>query len=223
VIVLDAIPVTPPRLEADVLTPHYAAWTPREPPGDWRSPVPVPFLVTAAGADFLFAIVPAGPRGDIASAEGDTTALVDDVWRWLALALVERGAGAKTAVGYGRFATADAETQRLREQVARRRGEARRAADLQTPEGRWRVALEGKTEPDVVRFVREQIKERKLTDPAERQMLARAVLGGPFAHAWRTGKPATAGLRGGVIPGSDKLKELYRLVVEAADNSEPKP
>lgn len=216
VIMLDAIPVTPPRLEADVLTPHYAAWTPDAPPGDWRSPVPVPFLVTATGADFLFAIVPAGRRGDGVDEPRDAAALIDEVWRWIASALVERGAGAKTAVGYGRFATADATTHRLRDQLARRRAEIRRAAEMQTPEGRWRVAIEDKTEPVVAGLVRQQIRDNQLTDPTERQIFARAVLAGPFAHAWRTGKPATAGLRGGVLPGADGLKALYRLLVAAA-------
>ena len=46
---LDAVPIAPVRLEADVMTPHYAGWSEDDPPGDWRSPSPVPFLATAAG------------------------------------------------------------------------------------------------------------------------------------------------------------------------------
>jgi CRISPR-associated protein Cmr6 len=219
VIVFDAIPVKPPRVEADVLTPHYANWTPEDPPGDWGSPVPVPFLVTAAGTDFLFAIVRAGSRADAAGKDADTD-LADDVWRWLTSALGERGAGAKTAVGYGRFARADAATQHLQQRVAAHQAEARRAADLQTPEGRWRVALDGKPEPDVVGLVRQHLKDGKLTDPTDRRNFARAALAGPFAPSWRAGKPATQGLRQGAVPGSDKLKELHRLLVAAAGTSE---
>lgn len=222
VIVFDAIPVKPARVEADVLTPHYANWTPEDPPGDWRSPVPVPFLVTAAGTDFLFAIVRAGSRVDAAGKDGDTD-LVDDVWRWLASALGKTGGGAKTAVGYGRFARADAATRQVQQRLAAHQAQARRAADLQTPEGRWRVALDGKAESGVVDLVRQQLKDGKLTDPTDRRTFARAVLEGPFAPSWRAGKPATQGLRPGTLPGSDKLKELYRLLVAAASTSESPP
>ncbi len=55
---LDAVPTAPVRLEADVMTPHYAGWSERNPPGDWRPPNPIPFLTTAAETPFLFAIVP---------------------------------------------------------------------------------------------------------------------------------------------------------------------
>src|SRR4051812_30714853 len=35
VVFMDALPVAPVRLEADVMTPHYAGWSPEDPPGDW--------------------------------------------------------------------------------------------------------------------------------------------------------------------------------------------
>ena len=222
VVVLDAIPVTPPRLEADILTPHYAGWTPADPPADWRSPVPVPFLVTARDSPFLFAIVPASASAG--AGEPDAHAdLVEDAWRWLTAALTEQGAGAKTAVGYGRFARADRTTAQLKHDVDQRRADARRAADLATPEGRWRVTLEGKVESAVAEAVRVQLKQGALLEPADRRHFARAVLAGAFASAWRVGKPATPGLRPGVMPGGDKHKDLHRLLVEAAESSEDKP
>lgn len=91
---LDAIPVAPVRLEADIMTPHYAGWKEDEPPGDWRSPVPIPFLTTAAETPFLFGLIPgrAVTRNDL-----------DIVSTWLCDALAWAGGGAKTAVGYGRF------------------------------------------------------------------------------------------------------------------------
>lgn len=91
---LDALPITPVEVEADVLTPHTAAWSPSNPPGDWCSPGPVPFLVTAAGLRLLFTVVPCGK-----AAAGD----LDQVESWLTEALTWAGAGAKTAVGYGRM------------------------------------------------------------------------------------------------------------------------
>ena len=55
---LDALPIKPVRLEVDVMTPHYAGWNPSNPPGDWMSPTPIPFLVVAPGACFLFCMIP---------------------------------------------------------------------------------------------------------------------------------------------------------------------
>jgi CRISPR-associated protein Cmr6 len=209
VIVFDAVPVKPPRVEADVLTPHYANWSADDPPGDWRSPVPIPFLVTAVGTEFLFTIAGAHRRTDAAGGDGDD-ALVHDVWDWLAGALGEHGAGAKTAVGYGRFATADATTQALRQRVAARAAEAQRAVDLATPEGRWRIKLDGKNESDVVELVRRNLKENQLTAALDRRAFADVVLAGPFASHWRRGNA-----RPGVRTGGKKLKELYQLLVAA--------
>ena len=92
---LDAVPVAPVTLEADVMTPHYAGWDEHDPPGDWRSPTPIPFLTTAAGTRFLFSIIPCG-----GVTEDDLTLVL----QWLQDALAWAGGGAKTAVGYGRFA-----------------------------------------------------------------------------------------------------------------------
>ena len=107
---LDVLPLEPARLEADVMTPHYAGWTSEEPPGDWNSPTPIPFLVTAKGAKFLFSII---PRED--SPEGK--ALVERVLGWLREALRWNGAGAKTAVGYGRMRPLPEETEKVKKEV----------------------------------------------------------------------------------------------------------
>lgn len=108
---LDAVPVEPVRLEADVMTPHYAGWDTDEPPGDWRSPTPIPFLVTAAKTSFLFGFV---PRCPVSAADLNT---VSD---WLRSALAWAGGGAKTAVGYGRFNPANGRTEALRKRLRNR-------------------------------------------------------------------------------------------------------
>lgn len=96
VLVLDALPTQQPSLEADVMTPHYSAYYQNgDAPGDWLSPTPIPFLVVAAGTPFQFALVPNTPA--------DAPHL-KTVEQWLRDALSWLGAGAKTAVGYGRFA-----------------------------------------------------------------------------------------------------------------------
>lgn len=121
---LDAVPLAPVKVEVDVMTPHYGGWDESNPPGDWRSPTPIPFLVTACDPSptFLFGIVPLQ-----AVSEEELNAVAE----WLQSALEWIGAGAKTAVGYGRMERDGAALERLRSLHARRREaleEARREA-----------------------------------------------------------------------------------------------
>lgn len=97
VIFFDALPTKPVQLAADVMTPHYGPYYEHgEVPGDWHSPVPIPFLTVAPGQSYIFALAPRTPsESDCA----DCRTAAD----WLETALLELGAGAKTAVGYGRF------------------------------------------------------------------------------------------------------------------------
>jgi CRISPR-associated protein Cmr6 len=96
-IVFDALPVKPVQLEIEVMTPHYGPYYQSEgetnPPADWYSPVPIPFLTVAAAQSFVFGLAPRpGTKVDI-----------DLVFGWLDQALAKLGAGAKTASGYGHF------------------------------------------------------------------------------------------------------------------------
>lgn len=121
---LDAVPTGTASLEADVMTPHYANWTVEDPPGDWRSPKPIPFLTVASGVTMLVGVLPRG----LANAK-DVATVMD----WIARALLFQGAGAKTAVGYGQFEPDDDERARLIEQIReaeRRATEERRRATL---------------------------------------------------------------------------------------------
>ena len=101
-IFFDALPLEPVTLKADVMTPHMGGWyetggkdpmNPAATPADWHDPVPVPFLV-ADKPLFQFCIA---PRTEDGKAE------LDRVMGDLEQALQFLGAGAKTAVGYGRF------------------------------------------------------------------------------------------------------------------------
>lgn len=105
-IFFDALPIEEVTLVADVMTPHCGGWyaeghqaidanrTPDKVPADWHDPVPVPFLVVAPGACFLFSVAPR-KREDKAIAKEALIALAQAL-EWV-------GAGAKTAAGYGRF------------------------------------------------------------------------------------------------------------------------
>ncbi|MBA2558131.1 MAG: type III-B CRISPR module RAMP protein Cmr6 [Chloroflexi bacterium] len=117
---LDLLPVGPPHLVADIMTPHYADYyQDGKTPGDWMSPVPIPFLAVEAGQSWQ-CVVLAGRRDG-----GQGESLAKLAAAALAEALAWLGAGAKTAVGYGRFEVDEAGTQRLEAE----RDEARLAAE----------------------------------------------------------------------------------------------
>ncbi|MGP4017474.1 type III-B CRISPR module RAMP protein Cmr6 [Saccharopolyspora sp. 5N708] len=97
VIVLDALPETPPKLVIDVLTPHQVQYykevnDPQKdvvetPPAEYHSPVPVRFLAVGATP---FRTVLIGDEAD-----------VDEFRAYLKSGLDDRGLGGKTAAGYG--------------------------------------------------------------------------------------------------------------------------
>lgn len=91
----DAIPAAKPMLEVDVMTVHYPDYYQKDnkPPADTQSPTPIPFL-TIGQTPFWFAV---GWQGD------PDQAAYDKAIAWLKFGLMEFGAGAKTAVGYGHF------------------------------------------------------------------------------------------------------------------------
>ena len=124
-IFLDAVPTSPVDLKSDVMTPHYDDYYQKgEAPGDWISPIPIPFLVVKEGATFRFAVAPRQQSEQ--SIEDCTTA-----FGWLEDALEWIGAGAKTAVGYGRMRV-DRDAQKRSEEERKDRCEKeQRQAELQ--------------------------------------------------------------------------------------------
>lgn len=98
VIFLDAIPIKPVQLKADIMTPHFGPYYQgNEHPADWHRPIPVPFLVVDSGQEFVFGLIPRR----LVQAEDDEDC--SKAKKWLIDALENIGAGAKTAVEYGRF------------------------------------------------------------------------------------------------------------------------
>lgn len=93
----DAIPVNPPQLEHDVMTPHFSKYYQDNgsPPADWDEPKPVPFLTVGKGTNFCFAVGWRGNQDEEAHQQAR---------RWLQKGLQNLGVGAKTAAGYGYFA-----------------------------------------------------------------------------------------------------------------------
>jgi len=109
------------------MTPHHSGWNNvenPEPPTDFDSPIPVPFLSVAG--KFLVAVSWHGPISDHAK-------------RWMELAisllrdaLFDWGVGGKTTSGYGRFDQAkwEADILRRQEEAAQQKIEAEKAAAL---------------------------------------------------------------------------------------------
>ncbi|TYO92772.1 type III-B CRISPR module RAMP protein Cmr6 [Desulfallas thermosapovorans] len=128
VVFFDALPAAPVKLEAEVMTPHYMEYYKgQEPPADWHSPNPIPFLTVAAGQTFVFAIAPRRPENENDHAD------MERVAGWLENTLLNAGAGAKTASGYGRFIRdkrKEAVIRDEREKAARREEVQKRAAAL---------------------------------------------------------------------------------------------
>ena len=105
---LDAYPHEPPRLEVDVLTPHYKRHydaiskdRSSDGPVDWDSPNPVVFLAVAAGTRFLIRLM------CDASVARERERALEWTWKHLLEGLQLMGLGAKTAVGYGLMAVKD--------------------------------------------------------------------------------------------------------------------
>ncbi len=100
-IVFEALPAEVPTLEVDILNPHYPDYysSPEGstvPPADDQEPVPTFFLTVAKRQPFTFALAPRPGSGAGAGEVTEGFGLLKAALDWL-------GAGAKTAVGYGRF------------------------------------------------------------------------------------------------------------------------
>ncbi|RME75173.1 MAG: type III-B CRISPR module RAMP protein Cmr6, partial [Planctomycetota bacterium] len=97
----DAWPTSWPVLQVDITNNHhpdyymYSGSGDGPPPADWDSPNPVYLLTVAPGTNFLFALSKSSP--------GVPDELIGLARSWLENALVELGAGARTAAGYGYF------------------------------------------------------------------------------------------------------------------------
>lgn len=94
-IFLDALPTKSPKLELDIMNPHYPKYySNNDFPTDNQNPIPVFFLTVKSNQEFRFAV---GWRGV------DNPALRQQAESWLKFGLKNLGAGAKTSAGYGYF------------------------------------------------------------------------------------------------------------------------
>ncbi|ACY13871.1 type III-B CRISPR module RAMP protein Cmr6 [Haliangium ochraceum] len=193
VIFLDAVPTVPPQLEADVMTPHYGAYYQQtEAPGDWLSPVPIVFLVAAAGLEFQFPVLPSARNSATAASDDDLETVID----WMQHALRDVGAGAKTAVGYGRFADA---WSGLRYPLWVKDLTERREAQ-RPPLERAIIAVQDMPEQEALTLVRVLSQGGSEHSDMEREHL-RAALCQVYLEAWSQ--------RGGMGNTGEKKRKLY--------------
>ncbi len=99
---LPAYPTTPPTLVVDMVNPHYPNYySGRRPRAeDNENPIPNYFPAVEAGSSFGFAVL----LNRLPAVDGVTAqALLDQAKQWLERAVTRKGAGAKTAAGYGWF------------------------------------------------------------------------------------------------------------------------
>ncbi len=97
-IFFDGIPEKPPKLDVDVMTPHFGEYyTGSKLPLDSLTPTPIHFLTVAPKQKFLFAVGWRGGKNDI------DYPCIKIAMKWLEGGLTELGAGAKTNAGYGYF------------------------------------------------------------------------------------------------------------------------
>lgn len=190
VLFLDALPVEPVTLSADVMTPHYGPYyRDGEPPGDWHSPIPIPYLTVAPGMRLQLLLL---------GRDSKAGELVEQAATWLNDALRELGAGAKTASGYGRFESIDgsqygAEWLAMAEQerLARR-----------PPLERAQAEIAAMSEQQAIDCLRARIGEQAEADPDYREAL-RQALNERYGSTW-----AKKGKMGRL--GWDKQREHLR-------------
>ncbi len=108
VIFFDAFPLEDPKIEPDIMNPHYAQYYKGEAaPADYHSPVPIHFL-TVANTPFQF-IIGIKPENNtvVGNIESQDKDLLDIAYENMQKVLTMHGVGAKTAVGYGYFSMPD--------------------------------------------------------------------------------------------------------------------
>lgn len=100
VVFFDAFPTEPPKFDVDIMNVHYANYYQNQGEADdTDNPNPITFLVVEPNSKFQFAVA---VRPDFYHPSPNPE-IGNWVWETLLKALAERGVGAKTRLGYGRF------------------------------------------------------------------------------------------------------------------------
>ncbi|WP_018084474.1 type III-B CRISPR module RAMP protein Cmr6 [Desulfurispora thermophila] len=105
----DAFPLAEPCVEPDIMNNHYSEYyadsTGQKPPGDYYDPLPIYFLTVKETAFVFYLGIAEKHNQPIDSGKFTGYKPLELAEKWLREALQQHGAGAKTAVGYGFFAS----------------------------------------------------------------------------------------------------------------------
>lgn len=146
VIFFDAFPYKAIKLKTDIITPHYGPYySEGAPPGDWSNPTPIQFLTVDEGQSFVFFVAPR---------RREYIQDCNQVIEWLDAALINLGAGAKTAIGYGRFIASKEEEMNLHKELRLEIEEKERKEQLERMSPiRKEMEEDGYSEDDGERFM----------------------------------------------------------------------
>lgn len=135
-ILLDMLPTEPPQLTVDVMTPHYGPYYQEDKaPGDWHSPIPISFLAVEEGKTWQVGVLPREQRQPITPRElQEVCNCVFQAFEWM-------GAGAKTAVGYGRFERDVAGEQKIQQDMDDERRRMQERQDKANADAEFRKSL----------------------------------------------------------------------------------
>lgn len=101
VIFFDAFPIEKPKIEFDIMNPHYSEYYSKgKPPADNQSPILIPFL-TVGSTPFQFIVGTRATHKKMVMFQSESKLPLEWVKKWLVESLELSGIGAKTAVGYG--------------------------------------------------------------------------------------------------------------------------
>ena len=132
---LDAFPADVPTIRTDIMNPHFGKYyAGSQGPLETENPIPVKFLTVAEGTEFVFRCF-VSPLPDDGLAAPDSPARPFDetdghaVAAMFSRACTQLGFGAKTAVGYGRFALAVTNTTAHFKNLAAQEVEKRRLVE----------------------------------------------------------------------------------------------
>ena len=179
-IFFDALPIEPVTLGCDIMTPHMGEWYRQGDnitaenrndslPADWHRPNPIAFLAVKAIC-LQFCIAPRPCLNPIPVEE------LTEAINYFKMALEFLGAGAKTAVGYGRFEEDIQQTEALKRQQNTQRKKQKRqqreqARSQMSVEDAFRDALIDPTIPNKDKKMAEKFISKTITQKTQQSYI----------------------------------------------------
>jgi len=177
---LDVFPAEVPTIRTDIMNPHFGKYyAGSQGPLETENPIPVKFLTVAEGTEFVFRCF-VSPLPDDGLAAPDSPVCPFDetdgkaVAAMFSRACTQLGFGAKTAVGYGRFALAATNTAAYFKALAAQEAEKRRLAEKARQQAKLDKQYPWQKHLRDLDTITEwgDLRQKKLDDPALREYQA---------------------------------------------------